>query len=252
MFSKGEAACRLGRLLNHSEASILALSLEGEETISQALTHIDKAKAPEVRSLLEALGLCVGCPKENRVTAVVVLRAIEGAQDDRPLVAPVWTAPDVLATSGELNSARDVLVRGAQSSVICSTFNFQRSSALWDALAAASARTGVNVKIYIDTVAADENPASWKPTTLEIAAEFPGALVYRTKRIEMAKPLVRNHSKFIAVDHRIILVTSANFSASAEKANVELGLKVDDPPLVRSIERQMSEFEGLLYERVEP
>jgi phosphatidylserine/phosphatidylglycerophosphate/cardiolipin synthase-like enzyme len=75
--------------------------------------------------------------------------------------------------------------------------------------------------------------------------------VYRTRPgADGARP--RNHAKFIAVDHASILVTSANFSASAETGNVELGLRVDDPDLVRGVERQMRAFEDHLYERVLP
>ena len=48
-------------------------------------------------------------------------------------------------------------VDGARESVICSTFNFQRSSALWIALRAAAPRSEVSVRIYMDTAAADES-----------------------------------------------------------------------------------------------
>jgi phosphatidylserine/phosphatidylglycerophosphate/cardiolipin synthase-like enzyme len=64
-------------------------------------------------------------------------------------------------------------------------------------------------------------------------------------------PPVRNHAKFIVVDHCLIIVTSANFSSRAEKANVELGVRVDDPELCRAVERQYARLEESVFERVE-
>jgi phosphatidylserine/phosphatidylglycerophosphate/cardiolipin synthase-like enzyme len=61
---------------------------------------------------------------------------------------------------------------------------------------------------------------------------------------------VRNHSKFISIDHRFLLVTSANFSWSAENANLELGMLVDNRNLAEAVELQMREAEAYLFERV--
>jgi phospholipase D/transphosphatidylase len=63
---------------------------------------------------------------------------------------------------------------------------------------------------------------------------------------------VRNHAKFVAVDGRILIVTSANMSISAEERNVELGLRLDDALLTRAVEERMRALEPLLYERVRP
>jgi phosphatidylserine/phosphatidylglycerophosphate/cardiolipin synthase-like enzyme len=62
----------------------------------------------------------------------------------------------------------------------------------------------------------------------------------------------RNHAKFLAIDHRFLLVTSANFSWSAEYGNVELGVLADNVNLVQVIESQMRRVEESLYEKVEP
>ncbi|WP_348533290.1 phospholipase D-like domain-containing protein [Kitasatospora sp. MAA4] len=61
---------------------------------------------------------------------------------------------------------------------------------------------------------------------------------------------VRNHAKFLAIDHRLLLVTSANFSWSAENNNVEFGDLVDNPNLTETVERELHEAEGVLCERV--
>jgi hypothetical protein len=46
-------------------------------------------------------------------------------------------------------------------------------------------------------------------------------------------------------------VTSANFSWSAENSNVEFGVMIDNANLTETVEREMREVEGILYERVQ-
>jgi phosphatidylserine/phosphatidylglycerophosphate/cardiolipin synthase-like enzyme len=62
---------------------------------------------------------------------------------------------------------------------------------------------------------------------------------------------VRNHAKFLIVDHRFLVTTSANFSWSAEWDNVEFGLWIDDVILAESVERELRRVEDRLFERVE-
>lgn len=57
---------------------------------------------------------------------------------------------------------------------------------------------------------------------------------------------VRNHAKFLVVDHRFVLVTSANFSWSAEQHNVEFGVQLDNPNLAGPIEEEMRRAEPSL------
>ncbi|MBO0803744.1 MAG: phospholipase D family protein [Nocardiopsaceae bacterium] len=63
---------------------------------------------------------------------------------------------------------------------------------------------------------------------------------------------VRNHSKFISIDYRFLLVTSANFSWSAENANLEFGILIDNPNLAEVVEHEMREAEDFIFERVPP
>ena len=69
------------------------------------------------------------------------------------------------------------------------------------------------------------------PTCEEVAAQLAGAKVFRTTEPD-GKP-IRNHAKFVAVDHQFLIVTSANFSKSAEERNIELGLRVQSRSLDR-------------------
>lgn len=75
-----------------------------------------------------------------------------------------------------------------------------------------------------------------------------GATVLRTK--PWAGRLVRNHAKFVAVDHQFLVVSSANSSMSAEVHNIELGLVIVDPLVTQAVERPMGSFETQVYEVV--
>jgi phosphatidylserine/phosphatidylglycerophosphate/cardiolipin synthase-like enzyme len=52
------------------------------------------------------------------------------------------------------------------------------------------------------------------------------------------------------IDHRFLLVTSANFSWSAEHGNVEFGVLIDNQNVTEAVERELLDAEDLLHERV--
>ena len=193
---------------------------------------------------LEAADIVPGNP-----VAVPVLRAVQGANARRTTIDPVWTLPGYLADYGTLTTSLKELVLSARHAVTCSTFNFQKSSALWEALREVAARGTVDVRVYMDADAAQGAPA-WAdtPTCEEVAAQLAGAKVFRTAKPD-GKP-VRNHAKFVAVDHQFLIVTSANFSKSAEERNIELGLRVHSRSLTEMVERQLLDAEAFLYEAV--
>jgi phosphatidylserine/phosphatidylglycerophosphate/cardiolipin synthase-like enzyme len=235
-------ASRLGALLTGTEAREIADRLRDGDTLTAALRVIANGRRPEVRSLLSGvLGAHHGVDRgdADRSAVVAVLQAIEGARSAPTTMDPLWTMPGYLAQHGRLTHSVTYLVDNARYSVVCSTFNFQRSSGLWDAL-----------KVYVDTHAADSaGRRAGSPTTDEVAAHLRPAIVLRTKSFDGRQ--IRNHSKFISIDHRFLLVTSANFSWSAENANLEFGLLVDNPNLAESVERELRDAEDVLFERVQ-
>ncbi|MEU0876786.1 DISARM system phospholipase D-like protein DrmC [Nocardia brasiliensis] len=234
-----EVALRLGRYLTRTEAKDIADRLTAGETIRGALTAVSVDRRGAATELVRQVG---------SERAVPVLRGIEGARSTITKLGQLWTLPGPLAESGRLTPAVVEYIDSARSSVICSTFNFQRSSGLWQALKRATGRPNVQVKVYVDARAADRAPVTRTPTTTEVAHHLVPGLVFRTK--DYGGKYVTNHAKFIAVDHRILLVTSANFSHSAEHNNVEFGLVVDNPTLTEAVEQQMRANEDLIYERV--
>jgi phosphatidylserine/phosphatidylglycerophosphate/cardiolipin synthase-like enzyme len=237
--SDASAARRLGRLLTGTEAKDIADRLADGDTLTAALKVVGTEHRGEIRGLLERVG---------SDSAVVVLRATEGARSQATSLDPLWTMPGHLVQGGPLTSSVTHLVDGARTSVTCSTFNFQRSSGLWTALRKAATRPEIALRVYVDSRAAHENPPSWSPTTSEVAAHLHPGVVLRTREFDGA--CVRNHAKFLAIDHRFLLVTSANFSWSAEHGNVEFGVLIDNPNLAESVEHEVRQAEDILYEQV--
>ena len=254
----------LGAFLTGSEADGIAARLSGGATLSQALVVVPAPRRARARELLGAAGL----GPQTREHSVAVLCAVAGAASRIKDVSPVWTAPAGAVGGGALTADVFALVGSANSSVVCATYNLQPSSALWAALVDLRARRpGVSVRLYLDTQAADgpfhrpegrrgyweqnhDRGGSSRLKTGEIARKLRGAVVMRTRAPKDDGRAVTSHAKFLSIDHRFLLVGSANFSYSAEERNVELGLHLDDPALAYSVEKQMRDLEETVYEPV--
>lgn len=247
MIDKRAAARLLGEMLEASEAQALSAHLASGETLSQALSCISTIDRQVVGSLIRSLGINFD-DRSDRESVVMMLEAIEGSRSGAAHATPIWTTPGNIAKRGSINAYTHEIVLAAERSVVCSTFNIQRSSALWRALKTVLGK-GVKVKVYIDTDAADQSGQAKGPTTADVATELDGAQIFRTKKLSNGKRS-RNHAKFVCVDDKTLIVTSANFSWSAEEANVELGLRVDDKTVADLVVRQMEQLESVLYERV--
>lgn len=239
-----DAVRHLGQLLTGTEAQQLADLYADGASLTQALQTVSSSRRQDVREALEASGMVPRHP-----AAVPVLRAIQGANARQTTISPVWTLPGYLADYGSLTTSLEDLVLAARHSVTCSTFNFQTSSSLWKALRDVAGRGTVDVRVYLDAKAAEGNPG-WgvTPTCEEVAKHLAGAKVLRTRKTN-GKPL-RNHAKFVAIDHRFLIVTSANFSKSGEQHNIELGLRIDSRSLTERVEKQLLDAEPSLYEVV--
>ena len=111
---------------------------------------------------------------------------------------------------------------------------------MWNALKEASEQPGMVVIVYVDADKADAD---------NVKAQLPRATIYRSAELPTGKRVV-SHAKFIVVDHELLLITSANFSYSAENRNVEFGLLVRDSALAESVEATMTSKHGSLYELV--
>ena len=228
----------LGALLTGTEAALVASALEDGLSLTSAVGVIDPAKKARITEIATAAGL-----KFEGDLLAAVLRGVEGAHSTARTVDTIWTMPGHVARAGGLTTSLVSLVDHARHSVVCSTFNFQKTSGMWKALRDAATRPGVTVRVYID---AEANVGGYGPSAAETAAWLAPGVVLQTRPFE-GKP-VRNHAKFLSVDHRFVVVTSANFSWSAEYGNVELGVRIDDPNLAERIEDEMIDTEKHLYD----
>lgn len=232
-----EALRQLGALLTGTEAGLIAASLEDGESLTSAVGAIDVAKRPDVARIIGVAGLRF----EGDLVAAV-LRGVEGARTRTRAVDTLWTSPGHVFGSGALTTSLVSLVDNARQSVVCSTFNFQKTSGMWTALHDAASRPGVSVRAYID---AEASAGGRGPSAEDVATWLSPAAVLQTKRFD-GKP-VRNHAKFVSIDHRFLVITSANFSWSAEYGNVELGVVIDDGQLAERIEGELRVAEPYLY-----
>lgn len=226
----------LGEFLTASEAEGLAARLAAGQHLLTALGAVNAVRREQARALLTSAGL----GHTNVEQAVAVLHAVVGAKSVHRDLTPVWTMPGNEATSGHLTSEFHRLVRAARQSVTCATYNFAATSQMWTALKAASERPGVVVTVYVDAGKGDAD---------KVRDQLPRATIYRSAALPDGKRVV-SHAKFVIIDHELLLLTSANFSYSAENRNLEFGLLVRDPVLAESVESAMSSKHGGLYEFV--
>lgn len=229
----GEAFAALGEFLTFQEANGLAALLEAGEHTNLALGQVHPSRRGRVTDLLAKAGL----GHEQPEVSAAVLRAIAGAKSVNQALVPVWTMPGNEATTGHLTSEFHRMVTGARMSVTCATYNFSPNSNMWNALRTASEQPGVAVVVYVDAEKGDPSG---------VKAKLPSATVYRSAQLPDGKPIV-SHTKFIIIDHQIVLLTSANFSYSAENSNIEFGLRISDNGLATSIEKTMASKHGSLY-----
>lgn len=226
----------LGSFLTATEAERLAMQFETGAPISVVVREIAISRREQVKELLAASRIA----PSDRERAVSVLRAIAGAKAVLRELTPVWTMPGNEANIGHLTSEFHRIVGAARQSVTAATYNFQDTSQMWTALKAASDQPGVVVTVYVDAGVA--NAATVK-------VQLPGATVYRSALLPNGKQVI-SHAKFIVVDHELLLITSANFSFSAENRNIEFGILIRDTALAVSVEATARSKHGSLYELV--
>jgi phosphatidylserine/phosphatidylglycerophosphate/cardiolipin synthase-like enzyme len=224
----------LGEYLTATEAQALAVQFDLGQHVVKALASINPARRGKVKDLLVAAGL----DHTDSARATSVLAAIAGAKSAHRDLTPVWTMPGNEAKVGHLTGEFHRLVQAARVSITCATYNFETTSQMWTVLKQSSEQPGVVVTVYVDGDVAD---------AAKVKSQLPRATIYRSAELPTGKRVV-SHAKFIVIDHALLLLTSANFSFSAENRNVEFGLLVHDAPLAESVESTMTSKHGSLYE----
>lgn len=170
----------------------------------------------------------------------------ERARDDIELV---WSGPDALGAESR-DSARKLeeLFARATQSVLLAGYNL-RPGAHFDALAEAARRVPALTVAVFAHVFTDARPTmegclaahdEGLRATLRgvdrarVTAHRPSA----ERLAEAREGRFHMHAKCVTVDDRFVLVTSANFSFTAQERNVEVGVALDDRRLARRIRDQ--------------
>lgn len=244
-----EAATALGRLLTATEARRVADGLAKGRPVSSAVQGVDPRRRTAVERACRAVA-ADGGPAGLRL----VLRSLASSLDRDADVLPMWTIPGNIHAAGGVTTQLVEHVHGARASVICSSFNLQRSSSLLGAPAAIDPDSGIDVHVFVDTAAAEgrqtvrgRRTPSTALSPKQLVELLPGAHVWQTRAFRGR--LIRNHAKFVAIDHQKLVVTSANMSRSAERHNVELGLIITDRLLTQQVESALFGFRDVVYRR---
>jgi len=235
--TSSDAAAALGEYLTADEARGIAALLGMGEHTTRSLLEVHQSRRQRASKLLAAAGL----GHIDRERSVVILSAIAGAKSGEAPAVPVWTMPGNEADVGRLTGEFHRLVSSARMSITCATYNFEPTSKMWEVLSKASEQPDVVVTVYVD---------GDKANTESLKTKMPKATLYRSGILPDGKRVV-SHAKFVIIDQRLMLLTSANFSYSAEKRNVEFGLLIDDAQLATSVEVMMASKRGSLYEIVD-
>ncbi|MFO0646575.1 MAG: DISARM system phospholipase D-like protein DrmC [Polyangiales bacterium] len=185
--------------------------------------------------------------------AAVMIDALAAERDraerSRDDIELAWTGPDALGTECR-DSARvlEELFDRATASVLLVGYNL-RPGAHFDALARAarrhpSLRVEVFAHVFVDkhatvTEALAAHDAELRATLAGVPLGQVRAHRPSLALIELARERrFSAHAKCVTVDDRRVLVTSANFSFSAQEKNIELGVALDDPRLAARVRAQ--------------
>lgn len=186
------------------------------------------------------------------VGAIAAERArTEHARDDLTIV---WSGPETVgAENRDSGRVLEELFADATESVLIAGFNFQGGEHFAALAAAMAARPALSVEVYAHVFIAPGEDLGRALAAHDAALRKAlGALPLQRVRcfrpsgalLDAARDRRFNlHAKCVVADRRRVLVTSANFTFTAQERNVELGLRLEDP---RIADRVHAQFDGLV------
>ncbi|MCZ4581321.1 MULTISPECIES: DISARM system phospholipase D-like protein DrmC [Gordonia] len=220
------AASRLGALLGRDEASAVAAALRQRHLPHLAAQRAFPLHRAEVKLLLSDLIATVG----GADLAAAVLDGI-AAVPRTTCPEPVWTTPNVPGIEGRTTLAVADMINRAERSVYAATYSASSKAEYVQALTNAIDR-GVSVTIVLDRGMQEKNGGA-VPKALAGARMW----AYAPEPAGSWTPL--QHAKLVVIDGNSALVTSANFSDSAARVNLECGLLSRDPEVAGGLVRQL-------------
>lgn len=230
---------KLGETLSLYETQKLSRLISKKKTMKQACNALGPKRGVAVLALLEEAGLHHG--EEDNLHKV--LAGLVGAKASVKEPSAVWTLPNNLPFSVATTDSVRRMIKDAQLSVTCSTYNYTDSSNFHKDLQELMSMRDVAVTIYVDGSVGNPSIVKiWLPEAHVYFSTPKPASDTGQSNHETAAYGITSHAKFIIVDRRYVFVTSANLSLQAEHFNIELGVKIDDARLAVSIEDQMKKL----------
>jgi cardiolipin synthase len=220
----------LAAMLSPTELRRVASSLEIDGLARRAARAIAEDKREEGVSLLTEVIDGFG----NARAVACTLRALAGTVERRPRPpALVWSGPQLAGESIRTTHAIVRLIDEAEETVLASTYSASVSSPFIEALRRAAER-----KLRITVVT---DVAKLANVAQGIAKAIPRATLYGFHHSD-GKQTGLQHSKFLVMDGRAALVTSANLSNQAVDWNLETGVLVEDSGFASQITRRVADL----------
>ena len=224
---------------------------------SRGLGHLTEALEPYY-----ALGT-------EAVLAVVQAVRSERGHRRPPKLTLVWTGDDPgVGHSRHTRIVLPELFAGAREHVLVAGYSFDHGAQLFSALHEAMASHGVKADFFVDIgqlverlrAAASAAKLDWAALRAPLeSAKLPQARgeaavslffklmwpfgdprprIYFDPRTAAPMSAVSLHAKCVVVDHRLSLITSANFTDRGQTRNFEAGVAIEDRGFAVSLERQ--------------
>lgn len=167
----------------------------------------------------------------------------------------VWTGPELAGSaSRETSVVAEELFRTARHQLLVAGFAVYQGRRVFAALAERMDREPalrVLMFLHVGRPHGDSSPAEQLIDAFRRrfeSEEWPGKrrpeVFYDPRSLEIGRgPRVALHAKCIIADDDAALITSANFTEAAQERNIEAGVLVHEPAVVRALKQQ---FESLL------
>lgn len=237
----------------------LAASLR-EGSLAAGLTRhpLQQISGPRAEDLEKCLLSLIDSGMTTAQLALLVDVVVESktfATQPTDLVDLVVSGPDVPGIpTADTASVMRRLIDGATSEVLLVGYAVYQGRQIFERLAARmDEEPQVRVSIYLDIARKQTDTSLPQEIVRRFAKDFqenqwPGKrlpeLFYDPRSLSDAGNKRSSlHAKCVAIDRRVALITSANFTEAAQQRNIEAGVVVKQPWLV---ERLVGYFEGLV------
>lgn len=205
----------------------------GEAPCTETYLQVAGFDGPQVAML-------VGMPAHHAGSLVAAVLA-ERTTFPRPHLELVWSGPEpVQARARDTSQVLRELFSSTMQSVIIAGFAFWDARAIFETLHQRALERPLTIEFFIHLDPSGKNqqmtPANFFTYTWPWKDVVPD--VYYDARADGEAKQGTMHAKCVAVDESATFITSANFTAAAHSANVEVGVHVVDADFTRRVVAQ--------------